>query len=87
MTTIEFKDEENNITLYEVIDKTVLGGNTYLLVADTEDNAYILKEEISDGDEENAAYTNKLTDSEYDSVAAVFGQLLSETDIILEQQG
>ena len=84
MTTIEFTDEENNITLYEVIDKTVLGGNTYLLVADTEDNAYILKEEISDGDEETAAYTNKLTDSEYESVAAVFGQLLTESDIVLE---
>lgn len=84
MTTVEFTDEENNTALYEVIDTTSLGGNTYLLVADTEDNAYILKEMISEEDEETAAYTDKLTDSEYDAVASVFGQLLGEADIALQ---
>ncbi len=85
MTRIEFTDDENNTALYEVIDRTTLGGNTYLLVADTEDNAYILKEMISAGDEENAAYTDRLTENEYDAVAAVFGQLLEEEDIILDK--
>ncbi len=84
MTKIEFTDDENNTALYEVIETTTLGGNTYLLVADTEDNAYILKEEVSDEDEDTAAYTDKLTENEYEAVAGVFGNLLDETDIILE---
>ena len=84
MTKIEFTDDENNTALYEVIETTTLGGNTYLLVADTEDNAYILKEEVSDEDEDTAAYTDKLTENEYEAVAGVFGNLLEETDIILE---
>ncbi|MBQ9606088.1 MAG: DUF1292 domain-containing protein [Lachnospiraceae bacterium] len=84
MNSIEFTDEENNTALYEVIETTTLGGNTYLLVADTEDNAFILKEQFSAGDEETAAYTDELTDSERDAVAAVFNQLLDEADIALE---
>ena len=74
-----------NTALYEVIETTTLGGNTYLLVADPEDNAYILKEEVSDEDEDTAAYTDKLTENEYEAVAGVFGNLLDETDIILEK--
>lgn len=85
MTKIEFTDDENNTALYEVIETTTLGGNTYLLVADPEDNAYILKEEVSDEDEDTAAYTDKLTENEYEAVAGVFGNLLDETDIILEK--
>ena len=85
MTKIEFTDDENNTALYEVIETTTLGGNTYLLVADTEDNAYILKEDVSDEDEDTAAYTDKLTENEYEAVAGVFGNLLDETDIILEK--
>lgn len=87
MTTIEFTDEEKNTARYEVIETTTLGGNTYLLVADEEDKAYILKEMISEEDEETAAYTDKLTDSEFDAVAAVFDQLLNEADIVLDKQG
>ena len=85
MTKIEFTDDENNTLLYEVIETTTLGGNTYLLVADTEDNADILKETISAEDEDTAAYTDKLTDSEYEAVAAVFDQLLTEADIVLDK--
>ena len=85
MTKIEFTDDENNTALYEVIETTTLGGNTYLRVADTEDNAYILKEEVSDEDEDTAAYTDKLTENEYEAVAGVFGNLLDETDIILDK--
>ncbi len=84
MTKIAFTDDENNTVEYEVIETTTLGGNTYLLVADTEDNAYILKEMISLGDEETSTYTDKLTDSEYDAVAGVFGNLLEEMDIVFD---
>ena len=85
MTTIEFTDDENNTVRYEVLENTTLGGNTYLLVADEEEKAYILKEMISEEDEETAAYTDKLTESEYEAVAGVFGNLLEETDIILDK--
>ena len=84
MSTTEFTDNENNTFEYEVIETTVLGGNTYLLVADDEDNAFILKEQFSPDDEETAEYTGELTDSEYDAVAAVFSQLLEDGDIALE---
>ena len=84
MSSIEFTDNENNTVEYEVIETTVLGGSTYLLVADDEDNAFILKEQFSPEDEETAEYTDELTDSEYDAVAAVFSQLLEDGDIALE---
>ncbi|MBO6147530.1 MAG: DUF1292 domain-containing protein [Lachnospiraceae bacterium] len=81
---IFFTDENNEQIEYEVIETTTLGGNTYLLVADDEDNARILKEEFSDGDSETASYTEELKDSEYDAVAAVFEELLGEYDILLQ---
>ena len=85
MSTVSFTDDENNTVEYEVIETTSLGGNTYLLVADTEDNAFILKEQFSEGEGETAAYTDGLTDSEYYAVAAVFSRLLEDEDIALQQ--
>lgn len=82
--TVSFSDNENNNVEYEVIETTTLGGNTYILVADAEDNAMILKEDLTAGDEETAAYTDKLTDSEYEAVAAVFSELLEDADILLD---
>ncbi|MCR5747430.1 MAG: DUF1292 domain-containing protein [Lachnospiraceae bacterium] len=81
---IKFTDENNEETEYEVIETTTLGGNTYLLVADEDDNACILKEVLSESDEDTAAYTEEMTDSEYDAVAAVFGEMLQEYDISLQ---
>ena len=81
---IFFTDENNEEIEYEVIETTTLGGNTYLLVSDDEDNARILKEEPSAGDTETASYTEEMTDSEYDAVAAVFEELLEQYDILLE---
>ena len=81
--TINFTDDENNTVLYEVIETTTLGGNTYILVADAEDNARIMKEDPSAGNEETAAYTEELTDGEYEAVAAVFAELLEDADIEL----
>ncbi len=81
---IFFTDDNNEQIEYEVIETTTLGGNTYLLVADDEDNARILKEVFSGEDSETASYTEDMTDSEYDAVAAVFEELLGEYDIILQ---
>lgn len=83
MSSITFIDDEDNTVEYEVIETTTLGGNTYLLVADADDNAIIFKEQVSAGDEETTSYTEELTDSEYDAVAAVFAQLLDDEDITL----
>ena len=85
MTGITFTDENGNEIEYEVINSTTLGGNTYLLVADENVNALILKENYSKEDEETAAYTEELTAAEYDAVAAVFRELLEEDDIGLEE--
>lgn len=81
--SIIFTDETGVETEYDVVESTTLGGNTYILVADEEDNARILKEVFSDEDEETAAYTEELTDSEYEAVAGVFAELLGDQDITL----
>ncbi|HAL32316.1 MAG TPA: DUF1292 domain-containing protein [Lachnospiraceae bacterium] len=81
--SIIFTDETGVETEYDVVESTTLGGNTYILVADEEDNARILKEVFSDEDEETASYTEELTDSEYEAVAGVFAELLGDQDITL----
>ncbi len=81
---IKFTDENDEEIEYEVVETTTLGGNIYLLVADEEDNARILKEIISGDDSEMASYTEDMTDSEYDAVAYVFEKLLGEYDISLQ---
>lgn len=81
--SIIFTDETGVETEYYVVESTTLGGNTYILVADEEDNARILKEVFSDEDEETASYTEELTDSEYEAVAGVFAELLGDQDITL----
>ena len=79
--SIIFTDETGVETEYDVVESTTLGGNTYILVADEEDNAR--KEVFSDEDEETASYTEELTDSEYEAVAGVFAELLGDQDITL----
>ena len=81
--SIIFTDDTGVETEYDVEESTTLGGNTYILVADEEDNARILKEVFSDEDEETASYTEELTDSEYEAVAGVFAELLGDQDITL----
>ncbi|MBQ1880080.1 MAG: DUF1292 domain-containing protein [Lachnospiraceae bacterium] len=81
--SIIFTDDTGVETEYDVVESTTLGGNTYILVADEEDNARILKEVFSDEDEETASYTEELTDSEYEAVAGVFAELLGDQDITL----
>ncbi|MEF9960398.1 MAG: DUF1292 domain-containing protein [Niameybacter sp.] len=50
MENIKFYDETTGETiLFELIDQTVIDGKKYLLVADEEDNATILKEVVDDG--------------------------------------
>lgn len=52
MEKIEFFDELTGETIvFELIDQAVIDGHKYLLVADEEDNATILKEILDDGEE------------------------------------
>ena len=52
MEKINFYDETTgDIILFEVIDQAVIDGQKYLLVADEEDEATILKEIVDDGEE------------------------------------
>lgn len=52
MDKINFYDELTQETIqFEVIDQTTIDGQKYLLVADDEDVATILKEIIDDGEE------------------------------------
>lgn len=52
MEKINFYDELTGETiLFEIVDQTTIDGQKYLLVADEEDVATILKEIIDDGEE------------------------------------
>ena len=52
MEKINFYDETTGDTiLFEVVDQAVIDGQKYLLVADEEDEATILKEEVDNGEE------------------------------------
>lgn len=52
MEKINFYDETTGETiLFEVVDQAVIDGQKYLLVADEEDEATILKEVVDNGEE------------------------------------
>lgn len=52
MEKINFYDEVTGETiLFEVVDQAIIDGKKYLLVADEEDEATILKEMVDDGEE------------------------------------
>ncbi|MBO4374711.1 MAG: DUF1292 domain-containing protein [Lachnospiraceae bacterium] len=82
MEKIRFETDSGTREYY-VLESTTLSGNTYILVAESEDEdceALILKEGNS-GDEETAVYTEIEDDTELDAVAEVFGKLLDDTEI------
>jgi hypothetical protein len=92
--TGKVKDMEDNkilITLddgteveYTVLETTVLGGCSYLLVTDApegEDGECFIWKEVSDPDDDEAVYEDP-DDDEADAVMAVFQQMLEgEIDI------
>ncbi len=69
-----------------VLEQTVIGAKSYILVTDVEDGdgeALILRDDSEDGDEE-ASYSIVEDDKELDAVAVVFRKLLEEDDIGLD---
>lgn len=85
MEKINFTDRETGETdSFYVLEKTVVGGSTYLLVTEeeTEDSeAYILKM-ISAEESEEAVYEIVDDDASLEALSKIFVALLDDTDIV-----
>lgn len=71
---------------FYVIEETRLGGNDYLLVADSDDDdaeCLILKD-TSRAEDPDAVYELVEDETELDAVSKVFEELLSDEDITIE---
>lgn len=78
--------EDGSEAEFYVIEETRLGGNDYLLVADSDDEdaeCLILKDTSRDEDPE-AIYELVEDETELDAVSKVFEELLSDEDIVIE---
>ncbi len=76
--------EEETVGFF-VVEETRIGGVSYLLVTETEDDeadAYILKDLSKDGEEE-ARYVFVEDDDELEAVSKIFAELLEDVDIEL----
>ncbi len=76
--------EEKTVGFF-VVEETRIGGVSYLLVTETEDDeadAYILKDLSEDGEEE-ARYVFVEDDDELEAVSKIFAELLEDVDIEL----
>lgn len=80
--SIIFETENGEEITFYVEEETRVGGISYLLVSDDEENAYILKDVSGDGEDE-AHYVMVDDDDEFSAVAALFGQMMDDTDLIL----
>ena len=86
MEKITFRPEGEEPVDCFVLEQTVIGAKSYILVTDTEDGdgeALILRDDSEEGDTE-ASYTIVDDDKELDAVAALFRKLLEEDDIGLD---
>ena len=76
---------EDKTVGFFVVEETRIGGVSYLLVTETEDeeaDAYILKDLSKDGEAE-ACYTFVEDDGELEAVLKIFAELLEDVDIEL----
>ncbi len=86
MEKITFRPEGEEPVDFFVLEQTVIGAKSYILVTDVEDgdgDALILRDDSSDKDEE-AKYTIVEDDRELEAVAVVFRKLLEDDDIGLD---
>jgi len=86
MERIAFKmDGEDAMVDFYVLEQTTIGGVTYILVTDAEEEddgeAYILKA-VSGADEQEQVYSVVEDDGELAAVAAVFENMLDDVDLI-----
>ena len=78
-------DGEKETVGFFVVEETRLGGVSYLLVTETEDDgadAYILKDLSKDGEAE-ARYVFVEDDGELEAVSKVFAELLEDVELEL----
>ena len=84
MDTIKFLTDDGTETAEAyVLEQTVLGGRTYLLVTDEPEGdgeAWIL-EDISNTEDSEAVYREIEDEAVFDAVAAVFAQMLDDVDL------
>ena len=84
---VSFFTEDNEEVIFFVLEQTKLNGVEYLLVTEDmetdEAEAYILKD-VSAEEEAEAVYDMVDDDNELEAIAAVFEELLEDTDIITE---
>ena len=72
---------------FYIIGQTTLNGKSYILVTDAAEgdaDAMILRDD-SEADEDDALYSVVEDDDELAACAALFGELLGEDDILLEE--
>ncbi len=84
MDKIIITAEDGEQVEFYVVEQTRMNGNDYILVTETEDEeaeAYILKD-VSGSDETQAVYEFVEEDNELDALAAIFSELLDDTDIV-----
>jgi uncharacterized protein YrzB (UPF0473 family) len=76
---------EDETVGFFVVEETRIGGVSYLLVTETEEDeadAYILKDLSQDGEAE-AKYVFVEDDNELEAVSKIFAELLEDVDIEL----
>lgn len=86
MEKITFCPEGEEPVDFFVLEQTVIGAKSYILVTDTEDGdgeALILRDDSEEGEPE-ASYTIVDDDKELEAVATLFRKLLEEDDIGLD---
>ncbi len=86
MEKITFSPDGDEAVDFYVLEQTVIGAKTYILVTDTEDGdgeALILRDD-STKDSQDAIYTIVDDDNELEAVAMVFKKLLDEEGIGLD---
>ena len=84
MDTITITAEDGDKIEFYVVEQTRVNGNNYILVTETEDEeaeAYILKD-VSDSDETQAVYEFVEDEDELNALAAVFSELIDDTEIV-----
>lgn len=84
METIQITSEDGEQIQFYVVEQTRVNGKDYILVTETEDEeaeSYILKDVSSDKETE-AVYEFVEEEDELNALAAVFSELVDDTDIV-----
>ena len=81
MENIVFETEDGEEVTFYIVEETKLGGENYLLVADSEEDeaeAYILKEIVDEDDQ--IIYEMVDDDDTLEALSKIFAELLEDVD-------